>query len=90
MEQMIKELLQILDEGEVITKDVLESAYDQHQLWEVYKNDKEWYGSNVFTYDDLINEVINNGWVSDGDVDEIFAMDAVELFKEHGYTALRV
>lgn len=90
MEKMVKELLEMLDKGVVITRDVLESAYDEYQLWEVCEEGKEWYSSNVFTSGDLIEEAINNEWISNNEADEISVIDVAELFREHGYNVWRV
>lgn len=89
MENFVKDLLELIEKGEIITSDLVEHLYAQHELWEVCKEGDNWYGSNIFSYDDMLEESINNEWLSEDDED-LSTEKICDAFREHGYSVWRV
>ena len=89
MENFVKDLLELIEKGEIITSDLVEYLYAQHELWEVCKEGDNWYGSNIFSYDDMLEESINNEWLSEDDED-LSTEKVCDTFREHGYSVWRV
>lgn len=89
MESFVKDLLELIKKGETITSDLVEYLYAQHELWEVCKEGDNWYGSNIFSYDDMLEESINNEWLSEDDED-LSTEKVCDTFREHGYSVWRV
>ena len=90
MYAMVKELLEMLKKGEVITKEILEDAYETYQLWEVSQDCNLEYSSKVFSVDELREEVITNEWENEGVIESMDTESLVHLFENHGFTVWRV
>lgn len=90
MHAMVKELLEMLEKGEVITKEILEDAYETYQLWEVSQDCNLEYSSKVFSVDELKEEAVANEWLSEDAVNSMDAESLVHLFENYGFTVWRV
>lgn len=90
MYAMVKELLEMLEKGKVITKEILEVAYETHQRWEVCQDDNLEYSSKVYSEDELREEAITNEWENEGVIESMDTESLVHLFENYGFTVWRV